>query len=62
MLVLKRRREQSVQIGEATVKVLAIEGGAVTIGITAPPSYKIERHDTAPLNGVNDDDHQPEDR
>lgn len=44
MLVLKRRREQSVRIGpDVTVKVLAIQNGAVTLAIEAPAWLKISR-------------------
>lgn len=56
MLILKRRREQSVRIGpDVTVKVVAIQDGAVTLAIEAPASYKISR-EPIPLNGVNTDD------
>jgi sRNA-binding carbon storage regulator CsrA len=35
MLVLKRRREQSVRIGpDVVVKIIAIQSGAVTLAIT----------------------------
>lgn len=48
MLVLKRRREQSVQIGpDVTVTVLAISGESVKLGITAPPEWLIDRNSQA---------------
>lgn len=44
MLVLTRKREQSVQIGRhVTVTILRVKGGAVRIGIQAPPDVKILR-------------------
>lgn len=44
MLVLTRKREQTVQIGpQITVTILRIKGRSVQIGIQAPPSAKILR-------------------
>lgn len=54
MLILKRRREQSLKIGpDVTIKVVQIDRDAVKLEITAPASFKIvrtvdsgpERHD-----------------
>lgn len=48
MLVLKRRREQSIQIGpDVTVTILAISGESVKLGITAPPEWLIDRSSQA---------------
>lgn len=44
MLVLKRRRQQSVQIGpDVTVTLLQISGDWVKLGIEAPPQWLIDR-------------------
>ncbi|MBU5267186.1 carbon storage regulator CsrA [Virgibacillus proomii] len=44
MLVLTRKRNESIQLGEdIEVKVLAIEGDQVKIGISAPASMDIYR-------------------
>jgi carbon storage regulator CsrA len=54
MLVLKRRRDQSVRIGpDVVVKIIAIQNGAVTLAITAPSSFKITRDNTPDLDGAN---------
>ena len=44
MLVLSRRVQESIQIGDTIeVKVLAIEGDQIKIGIDAPLSIEIHR-------------------
>lgn len=44
MLVLSRKEEQSIIIGEnIEVKILSIKGDTVKIGISAPPELKIYR-------------------
>lgn len=44
MLILKRRRDQGVQIGaDVTVTVVGIEAGAVILGIIAPSTTQITR-------------------
>lgn len=43
MLVITRKVEQVIQIGNATVKVLGIERGRVKLGIEAPDDVKILR-------------------
>ena len=44
MLLLKRRRDQVVRIGpDVTVHVIRIEDGAVVLGITAPPQFRVSR-------------------
>lgn len=43
MLVLKRKKKESIFIGGATVSVLHIGAENVTVGINAPPEIKIMR-------------------
>ena len=44
MLVLSRKEEQEISIGNAIrVKVLRLKGGAVSLGITAPKDVPISR-------------------
>lgn len=44
MLVLSRRTEEAVVIGDdVRIKVLAIEGGVVRLGIAAPDEVRIMR-------------------
>lgn len=43
MLVLKRRINQSIMIGDAKVSVCSVKGGAVTLGIDAPNDIPIFR-------------------
>lgn len=44
MLVLTRRRHEAIQIGDdIEVKILAIEGDQIKIGIEAPQSIDIHR-------------------
>ncbi|MCS7299335.1 MAG: carbon storage regulator CsrA [Spirochaetia bacterium] len=44
MLVLSRKEEQSIIIGEnIEIKILSIRGDTVKIGISAPPELKIYR-------------------
>jgi carbon storage regulator len=46
MLVLSRRVGEKVIIdGCITVEVLAVEGSKVRVGITAPPSVRIDREE-----------------
>ena len=50
MLVLTRKREQKIQIGRhVTVTILGVRGGAVRIGIEAPPDVKILRSELSVL-------------
>jgi len=47
MLVLARKASEAIKIGDAiTVKVIAIRGGQVKIGIEAPSGVRIIRVDT----------------
>jgi carbon storage regulator len=44
MLVLSRKKGQSIQIGDQiTVTITQVSGGKVRIGITAPPEVAIRR-------------------
>jgi carbon storage regulator CsrA len=44
MLVLKRRRSETVQIGpDITITIVGIEAGAVVLGISAPVETQITR-------------------
>jgi carbon storage regulator len=44
MLILTRRVEETVRIGdEVTVKVLGIKGNLVRVGINAPPDVAVHR-------------------
>jgi carbon storage regulator len=47
MLVLTRKLGEQIQIsdGELTVTVIAIKGGRVRLGISAPPAVAIARED-----------------
>ena len=46
MLVLARREQQSIQIGDSiTIKVLRVDRGNVTLGIAAPREIPILRDD-----------------
>jgi carbon storage regulator len=49
MLVLARKASEAIRIGEdITVKVIAIRGGQVKIGIEAPSGIRIVRIDARP--------------
>lgn len=43
MLVITRKINETVRIGDAVVTVTKIKGGQVTIGIEAPPEVKVLR-------------------
>lgn len=44
MLILMRRQEQTIQIGnEVTVKVLSVKGRDVRLGIQAPSHVRVHR-------------------
>jgi carbon storage regulator CsrA len=49
MLVLARKASEAIKIGDdITVKVIAIRGGQVKIGIEAPTGIRIVRIDSRP--------------
>jgi carbon storage regulator len=51
MLVLTRKRNQEIHIGEAIhLQVLEIHGSRVTIGISCPRELKVLRGEIHPLN------------
>ncbi len=44
MLVLSRKTNQTIRIGDdVSLRVVAIEGGSVKIGIEAPPTVPVHR-------------------
>ena len=45
MLVLSRRKEESVMIGKVEVKVVGLGTDAVRLGITAPPEVPVHRRE-----------------
>jgi carbon storage regulator CsrA len=45
MLVLSRRREEEIRVGDAVITVLAIQGNRVRIGIEAPDDVHILRNE-----------------
>ncbi len=49
MLVLTRKQQQQIQIGESiTITVLSVRGGRVQVGITAPAHVRVVRGELAP--------------
>lgn len=49
MLILQRRVDESVRIGdEIEVKVMGVKGGQVRIGIAAPKSVPVRREELEP--------------
>ena len=43
MLVLSRKVDESIRIGDAIVTIISLAGGVVKVGIAAPPSVIILR-------------------
>lgn len=43
MLVLSRKVDESIRIGDAIVTIISLAGGVVKVGIVAPPSVVILR-------------------
>ena len=57
MLVLSRRKDESIKIGkDIEVTVLDIRGNHVRLGIDAPKQVPIERHDMKYREGEHEDD------
>ena len=53
MLVLARKPSESIKIGDSIiVKVIAIRGGQVKLGIEAPPGIRVIRTDSHFPNGT----------
>src|SRR5690606_9373172 len=49
MLVLTRKQQQQIQVGEGvTITILRIKGGSVRIGIEAPSDVRIIRSELSP--------------
>lgn len=58
MLVLTRKQQQQIQVGEGvTITILRIKGGSVRIGIEAPSDVRIIRSELSP----HDTEETPED-
>ncbi len=58
MLVLSRRKGESVVVGGSViVTVLRIQSGRVRLGIAAPRRTPVHRHEV--LESVTQDDHEP---
>ena len=46
MLVLTRRRGEEIVVdGKIVITVIAVKGGAVRLGITAPPTVPVQRRE-----------------
>lgn len=45
MLVLTRKRDESIMIGDIEVKVVDVKGGKVRLGIKAPKSVTVDRRE-----------------
>jgi carbon storage regulator CsrA len=48
MLVISRKKDESVQIGDACVKILRC-GSQVKLGISAPPDMSVRRTELQPI-------------
>jgi carbon storage regulator CsrA len=60
MLVLSRKREEKLQIGnDITVTILKVKGNAVQIGIEAPKSVRVLRTELVLPSGEGTD-HEPQ--
>ena len=54
MIVFRREAEQKISVGEnVVITVCKIHGNAVRIGIDAPSSIHVRRHEEAPKAGRN---------
>jgi carbon storage regulator len=49
MLVLSRKAEQEIVIGDCRIKVLSIQGGRVRLGIEAPANVPVHRTEVLDL-------------
>lgn len=55
MLVLSRKKEEAIRIGDdITIKVIAVKGGGVRLGIEAPRDISIVRSELLPVSPVCD--------
>lgn len=48
MLILTRKADEAVQVGNVVVKVLRLQGGRVVLGIEAPADVQVTRCDRPP--------------
>jgi len=56
MLVLSRKKEETILIGDKIeLKILRLKGNVVKIGINAPAEYKVMRGEIAPF-GLNQEE------
>lgn len=63
MLILSRKPDQSIQIGTASLHILAVKGKTVKIAITAPRHIRIlrgELRNGQPRNGRHKEPHMLE--
>ncbi len=51
MVVLSRKPDQSIWIGNVKVTISRVQGQTVRVGIEAPKSLPIRRAELAPLGG-----------
>jgi carbon storage regulator len=59
MLVLSRRRDESIMIGEEiTIKIVDVRGDKVRLGIDAPPSISVHREEV--FQAIQDEQTQEE--
>jgi carbon storage regulator CsrA len=49
MLVLSRKRGQSITIGDTTITILRTASGSARVGVDAPPELDIRRTELPPL-------------
>lgn len=60
MLVLSRKKEESIRIGdEITIKVISVKGGGVRLGIEAPRDVSIVRSELLPVSDSENISPQP---
>lgn len=52
MLVLTRKQQQQIQIGDSiTITILSVRGGRVQVGVTAPTHVRVVRGELSPYEG-----------
>ncbi len=61
MLVLSRRRDESIMIGEEiTITIVDVRGDKVRLGIDAPPSISVHREEV--YNAIQNEDAATKDK
>ncbi|MEM6691420.1 MAG: carbon storage regulator [Planctomycetota bacterium] len=55
MLVLSRKIDQKIIVGESIVKVLGVNGKRITLGVSAPDEVIILRGELAPFGVMEDE-------